>query len=979
MVDGPPMAEASGRRPALRRARRRRPRSASPAACAPGGSAAARPSSISATRATRCSSSMSGSIKIMLPADTGDEAILATLRAGRLLRRAGPARRGAALGDGGRDRADRDLDPAARPVPRADRDRAGDARGAPRDARRGGPAPHQPRRGAPLPRHHRAPRVAPRPPRRRDRATPLADGAIRLAGAADPGRPRGDDRLHPPEREQAARDVHRRRADPARARPDRHPRPRRAEPTDRPDARPRSAGDPRVRRGAIRRAGSPSRRMWAAASAARSRPFAPPRNATRRSRWTQSGPTTTTVTAVSRAARPRPDARARRRRRRLAAVPGERLEPFGRAGRRARCGRVAGGASASGGGPPRRVLGERLGQSQPRDVAEERRERCRRSRPRRPPASSRAPRAPPRSPPPRSSRPRPRRGRRGGPGPSVAASTATSRRPRSPSPARRRDPDVDGVGPGVRRDDRVRSPGAAPRRAGPRPATRRSPPAGSVRLAVVRAGAARRGAAAGPTRLPHRAHLARRPGQRDDDPAVGPVDPPAGRRPVRVRQRRRRRDEPGLLEVHRRERHPAPRPELAQPAPRGPGRPPAPRRRPPRSPRGSGRPASGRGRRSRRRGRPGRARSANASRTASSSSGRAWIRRDRDAEPGQAPGELAGVRVARLADGQLACRCSAARRSGCGRGGAMLRSLPHGRSARSRDEHGIPAEVPSDASSRNLCPVPRAAGRDRPSSHRLPSVAASAARRPMTDIEQSGFSEFDRLARARPPDARAARRRDRRGRAARPAAPTTSPTGPCPTSRASRPGSSAGSGPTRPASRSCGTSCGLAGATRVEPAMTDAERRAAAAEAAAGGAARRSRRRRPRDPRRRAVEPRGARPRPARARAAAARSPTPRSATRRAAGPTPTSPGRADPRSSPAGSRSSSDSSGGPRPADAPIRPTPGSAAPTGSSTPPTSWAAPRCEERPDRPADCDVAAARGGLGRVAVATASAGIIPGPT
>ena len=51
---------------------------------------------------------MSGEIKITLPSDTGDEAILATLRRRRRLRRARAARRSAALGDRGRPRADRD-------------------------------------------------------------------------------------------------------------------------------------------------------------------------------------------------------------------------------------------------------------------------------------------------------------------------------------------------------------------------------------------------------------------------------------------------------------------------------------------------------------------------------------------------------------------------------------------------------------------------------------------------------------------------------------------------------------------------------------------------------------------------------------------------------------------------------------------------------------------------------------------------------
>ena len=76
------MSDALAARAAVRRAGRGRPRRASSGACGSGGSGAARRSSTSAIRATRCSSSMSGSIKITLPADTGDEAILATLRPG---------------------------------------------------------------------------------------------------------------------------------------------------------------------------------------------------------------------------------------------------------------------------------------------------------------------------------------------------------------------------------------------------------------------------------------------------------------------------------------------------------------------------------------------------------------------------------------------------------------------------------------------------------------------------------------------------------------------------------------------------------------------------------------------------------------------------------------------------------------------------------------------------------------------------------
>ena len=121
----------------------------------------------------------------------------------------------------------------------------------------------------------------------------------------------------------------------------------------------------------------------------------------------------------------------------------------------------------------------------------------------------------------------------------------------APSP-RARDPDVDGLGPGVRRDDRVRRPEQRFARAGRRPADSPIPASRSVRLAIVRAGAAV-AESRQHLRLPDRAHLARRAGQGDDDPAVRSVDQPGGRGPVAVRQRLGRRDEPGLLEVHLRD------------------------------------------------------------------------------------------------------------------------------------------------------------------------------------------------------------------------------------------------------------------------------------------------------------------------------------------------------------------------------------------------------------------------------------------
>ena len=61
----------------------------------------------------------SGSVKVVLPSDEGAEpAIVAVLGRGRVLRRAGAARRRAALGPTIADRADRDARPPSRRVPR---------------------------------------------------------------------------------------------------------------------------------------------------------------------------------------------------------------------------------------------------------------------------------------------------------------------------------------------------------------------------------------------------------------------------------------------------------------------------------------------------------------------------------------------------------------------------------------------------------------------------------------------------------------------------------------------------------------------------------------------------------------------------------------------------------------------------------------------------------------------------------------------
>ena len=151
-----------------------RPSSGSPAACAPGGSGAARSSSISATRATRCSSSCPGEVKISLPSETGDEAILATLRPGDVFGEL-------ALLDGAPRSASASRSSRRRPsiLPRDQFRELIATEAGVRDAllasiAGGAAAADHPRRGAPLPRHHRAPRVAPRPARATKAGTPTA-------------------------------------------------------------------------------------------------------------------------------------------------------------------------------------------------------------------------------------------------------------------------------------------------------------------------------------------------------------------------------------------------------------------------------------------------------------------------------------------------------------------------------------------------------------------------------------------------------------------------------------------------------------------------------------------------------------------------------------------------------------------------------------------------------------------------------------
>ena len=104
---------------------------------------------------------------------------------GRRLRRAGPARRRAAIGQGRGPRRDRDGRPAARPVPRAGRHRTGHPRRAPRLAGGRAPPPDDPRRGAAFPRHDRAAGGASRPACGRIRATPIPTGRS-TCGRASP-------------------------------------------------------------------------------------------------------------------------------------------------------------------------------------------------------------------------------------------------------------------------------------------------------------------------------------------------------------------------------------------------------------------------------------------------------------------------------------------------------------------------------------------------------------------------------------------------------------------------------------------------------------------------------------------------------------------------------------------------------------------------------------------------------------------------
>ena len=214
-----------------------------------------------------------------------------------------------------------------------------------------------------------------------------------------------------------------------------------------------------------------------------------------------------------------------------------------------------------------------------------------------------------------------------------------------------RDPDIDGLDARVGRDDRVG-----------RPQERVAEQIGDLRLADPRQPVGPRGDLGTETVVleswhdvvgPHRAHLARRTRQRDDDATVRPVDEPARRRPVRVGERRGRRDQPRLLEVELGERHPASGPQVAQPGleagvdlRRLTTR---------RGDRLAGQVVGGRAQSAGRddevgTGQAGRERVGHLVEVV----GEGGQTGDPDAHPGQGSGQLPGVRVARLADGQFA-------------------------------------------------------------------------------------------------------------------------------------------------------------------------------------------------------------------------------------------------------------------------------------------------------------------------------------
>ena len=176
-------------------------------------------------------------------------------------------------------------------------------------------------------------------------------------------------------------------------------------------------------------------------------------------------------------------------------------------------------------------------------------------------------------------------GHRGRPGPPGRPAVAARLVPRARSGRRRRRS-------GRRSRRSGRAPGAAPRRAGPRPATPRSRRAAASGWPSAR----RRHASArrGRTWSLHIGRISRGgPGRATMTPPSGRSTHQPGAVPFGFGRAIADGQQPGLLEVHLGEGHPAPGPQRAQPRLQLRVDDRRPRRRPPRSPPGSGRPGVG--------------------------------------------------------------------------------------------------------------------------------------------------------------------------------------------------------------------------------------------------------------------------------------------------------------------------------------------------------------------------------------------------
>ena len=356
----------------------------------------------------------------------------------------------------------------------------------------------------------------------REGGTPAGRRRDPAAHQPDPGRPGGDGRLHPPEREQAARPVHRRRAGPPRARRHRRHRPRRAWP--RPPVA-RRLGVPPAQPGqehGRREQGGPGP------------PVAPAQERQSAARGARRSGVTTAI-AHRRVAAPRS---------RVAHRQPDLGPPVARTRRAAAERRRSRPSSRPAAGPSGAIDSSMASQAtSPSSAATCRPVPISTTASRQPSASSRAPDRPPT----RSSRPRPDVARRGArrrsprPGHAGVAASASGVADR-PRPARRPPP------PGRRSRPPGWAGGAAPRRGSRPPATRRCRSAGTCGSRRPRRGpapaarAARGRATSGASRGAARAGR-RRPGRR------------SGARPAsRARCRSGwaapcRRDAPGLLAV----------------------------------------------------------------------------------------------------------------------------------------------------------------------------------------------------------------------------------------------------------------------------------------------------------------------------------------------------------------------------------------------------------------------------------------------